>query len=89
MSAPALTEARPAARLIAAAAMILALVALDAVFLDQGRLLSLVLVETEASAQCVHGPRRPPPFRRPLPLRAQAAAAAPTAAVPVVRHLSV
>ncbi|WP_326659474.1 hypothetical protein [Streptomyces canus] len=89
MSAPALTEPRPAARLIAAAAAILALVARDAVFLDQGRLLSVVLVEIEALPQCVHGPRRPAPFRRPLPLRVGAAAAAPTAAVPVVRHPSV
>ena len=63
MSASAIPEARPATGLvvhplrdglIAAAAVILALVALGAVFLDQCQLLSLVLGEIAASANYVH-----------------------------------
>ncbi|GHE78078.1 CbtB-domain containing protein [Streptomyces lavendulocolor] len=63
MSASATPQARPAAGLvvhplrdglIAAAAVILALVALDAVFLDQGALLSPVLGKVAASANYVH-----------------------------------
>ena len=65
MSASAVPETRPATGLvvhplrdglIAAAAVILALVALDAVFLDQGALLSPMLgkVAASASANYVH-----------------------------------
>lgn len=63
MSASAILEARPATGLvvhplrdglIAAAAVILALVALDAVFLDQGALLSPVLGKVAVSANYVH-----------------------------------
>ncbi|MBC9723841.1 CbtB-domain containing protein [Streptomyces sp. TRM68367] len=63
MSASAIPEARPATGLvvhplrdglIAAAAVILALVALDAVFLDQGALLSPVLGKVATSANYVH-----------------------------------
>ncbi|WP_328478536.1 CbtB-domain containing protein [Streptomyces sp. NBC_00377] len=63
MSASAVTEARPATGLvvhplrdglIAAAAVILALVALDAIFLDQGALLSPMLGKVAASANYVH-----------------------------------
>lgn len=63
MSASAAPQAQPAAGLvvhplrdglIAAAAVILALVALDAVFLDQGALVSPVLGKVAASANYVH-----------------------------------
>ncbi|GAA3245719.1 MULTISPECIES: CbtB-domain containing protein [Streptomyces] len=63
MSASAAPQARPSVGmvvhplrdgLIAAAAVILALVALDAVFLDQGGLLSPVLGKVAASANYVH-----------------------------------
>src|SRR6266545_3495252 len=63
MSASAVPEARPAAGLvvhplrdglIAAATLILAPVALDAVFLEQGQLLSPVLGKIATSANYVH-----------------------------------
>ncbi|MEU0680118.1 MULTISPECIES: hypothetical protein [Streptomyces] len=63
MSASAAPQARPGVGLvvhplrdglIAAAAVILALVVLDAVFLDQGALLSPVLGKVAASANYVH-----------------------------------
>ena len=63
MSASAAPQARPATGLvvhplrdglIATAAVILALVALDAIFLDQGALLSPMLGKIAASANYVH-----------------------------------
>ncbi|WP_327347440.1 hypothetical protein [Streptomyces europaeiscabiei] len=63
MSASAVSDARPATGLvvhplrdgmIAAVAVILALVALDAVFLDQGALLSPMLGKIATSANYIH-----------------------------------
>jgi len=63
MSASAVPDARPATGLvvhplrdglIAAAAVILALAALDAIFLDQGALVSPMLGKVAASANYVH-----------------------------------